>query len=412
MALLLIGVGTCAGTGPRIYDEAFTPGDLGPTMAPLRSWWWAESSSIVFTGAAGQAPASDECDIAGRRERARARHDKHELLRVRALQAQGFDPSLCTLANITKALAPGTAALERYLSGVYGPEHDRAKRKARGLWFAEHLRERVQVIYEKLLPRELTRQCTWPTVPQGRGDVHRSLLSLAQPADTLWVHRLDGPTPCPRSCLNYFAEPRTPRAEAVRFLPPPLPSGSHGQEVWVEVIHRFTSNCLEDRALWMLQAVGSGLWYRVDLESTMVLDFPQVLDEALRNQSRTADLRAEGIRTIVRHHCLSSSSVPMVEIAHVYQDAALWADEPNTCDRLVDKLTGTRQLPAGQPLRQLRFVDGNECRLSFRGGWPPERSPPCSCAQAAVSAKGERGHAEAPMLVCQTGPAGTNKLLK
>ena len=79
----------------------------------------------------------------------------------------------CGLANLTAAMPAGSAALEAYLEKVYGRAPSAGAARARAAAWAW---DRVELVWERHLPRELRAACAraWPCDPVGFGSVYRA----------------------------------------------------------------------------------------------------------------------------------------------------------------------------------------------------------------------------------------------
>jgi len=209
-----------------------------------------------------------------------------------ALGPRAHARRLCNLQDILAAMPPGSSALARYVTAVYGAAT--SKRAALLEWFASHLRDEVEIVYKKHLPRHLLNVCRWMREPTAINDVH-TLLSSWFPRSALWVHRLPGRVPCnapferhPKVPIEAFVNGTMEHGwgddaltNATHNWPTPdelnrtlfarAYAANHADDLFIEVMHRRTGHCFEDMAFWMARARGSGLWYTPGAHSGVVV---------------------------------------------------------------------------------------------------------------------------------------------
>ena len=198
--------------------------------------------------------------------------------------------TVCTLANISEALPPGSSALRFYLGRVYGNSTLPGNAEATWSW------ARVQFVWSQHLPRELNEHCVWSRGPTGRGSVFhlsahgsateasRTPLPQYAPAGALWVYNYDeialmgrsrahlsssGTTSMPR-----LRDPRLPHHDTAGDERDDGLSSNDGEysERWVEVTHVFVRDQREKHGMFMYAARGSGLWYFTGKTRVLVSD--------------------------------------------------------------------------------------------------------------------------------------------
>lgn len=281
----------------------------------------------------------------------------------RAHPAHTAGTELCSLDNVTAALAPGSGALTRYVTAVYGEEADPAASSARDAWFARRLRDFVQVLYLEHLPEPLLRACRWPPHPEGADSVYALHGIIAQPAGTLWVYRL----PIPPACAHAPNELRMPSPASVG------PLRAHERtSPYVEVTHAWAdgAHALEGRALWMYMAVGSGLWYKLPAAlvpgDVVNVDKAALEDDTRRAQLQTALRARGGADTAVRVRCERFSRAPRLELVSLRRVPLVAPPAGGG---------GGERAAAERP----RALPSDACARHFAGGWPPRPSA-CACA--------------------------------
>ena len=134
--------------------------------------------------------------------------------------------SLCTLSDISRALPPGSAALDEYLKGVYGGSPSRS-----WSW------EAADVVHERLLPALLRAGCVWPAGPSGRGSVYLQQRALGagagyMPTGLLWVYQHEQTCVAHRFGLPSSADSNA-SAASLRL---------HHRGSWAEVTHVFAAD--------------------------------------------------------------------------------------------------------------------------------------------------------------------------
>ncbi|KAJ1627465.1 hypothetical protein T492DRAFT_178881 [Pavlovales sp. CCMP2436] len=134
--------------------------------------------------------------VAGSRMPSNATSGPHRALQHEPVKAH------CSLVDVVRAMPPGSAELERYVTAVYGELADAAVRRRRLAWFAACLHHDVDVLWERELPRAL-RACAWPRYARRHGDVYRVLSPVSQ---------------VPLTSLHF-----TPSPLISHLSPPPLP---------------------------------------------------------------------------------------------------------------------------------------------------------------------------------------------
>lgn len=83
----------------------------------------------------------------------------------------------CSIADVIASAPAGSAALEHYLTNVYG---EGTSDSSTWNW------ERVDVIWLCYLPQELRRRCKWPASPQGSGSLYIQGDDTSRPQGWLW----------------------------------------------------------------------------------------------------------------------------------------------------------------------------------------------------------------------------------
>ncbi|KAG8462234.1 hypothetical protein KFE25_012054 [Diacronema lutheri] len=194
------------------------------------------------------------------------------LVVLSALGPRAHAERLCNLQDILAAMPPGSQALERYATAVYGAAP--STRAALLDWFAPYLRDEVEIVYKEHLPQNLLDACRWMREPTAIGDVHTFVGGWLTPG-ALWVHRLPGRVPCnaptvqhplvlPTAIINSTmkraladdvlvrAAPGWFRSKALNltFLARSRTAESGAgppSTVFVEVVHRQTGYCQEDQ---------------------------------------------------------------------------------------------------------------------------------------------------------------------
>jgi hypothetical protein len=317
---------------------------------------------------------------------------------------------VCTLANLTAALCPGSAALASYLRAVYGATGNATLARERELWFASELERTVNMVYERHLPPELQERCDWPAFPSGLGSVHGVHSYGAQPPDTLWIYRLPFPLPCPaftpvtmftwsaseslRSTWAYLVE-HAPYVEATHI-------------VKVERAVRETGNSsirparpppdrkpildIEHTALWLYLAVGSGLWFRgPNLQRT-----DKFIERWLTNSTRLAQLQRElqtlHTDTLVRVKCEYYSPAPRIEMISVRAVGDLLAVAEHEVERVNPSEPPVQALKLEEPRVATAAPPAKHqvCGAHFTASWPPAGGRPCTCSAGPPGRFGER----------------------
>ncbi|KAJ1627466.1 hypothetical protein T492DRAFT_876623, partial [Pavlovales sp. CCMP2436] len=92
----------------------------------------------------------------------------------RALQHEPGEAH-CSLVDVVRAMPPGSAELERYVTAVYGELADAAVRRRRLAWFEAYLLDEVDVLFESQLPRALRAARIFNRDPGGFSVVCKSL---------------------------------------------------------------------------------------------------------------------------------------------------------------------------------------------------------------------------------------------
>ncbi|KAJ1620031.1 hypothetical protein T492DRAFT_1080786 [Pavlovales sp. CCMP2436] len=198
---------------------------------------------------------SDQVTPLHRRDAAQTKQQDQSAKRALAAATE------CTLANISASLSPGSAALRRYVSHVYGVEQDEQLALERDQHFYEQLQCCVDVLFVPLLPAKM-RRCNWARDPAGFGSVYRLQNYYMQPRNSVWIYRF-AHAGCPHRPTNN---------NTARVLPPELPPLKNHTEEWVEVTHSFTRHYAEVGLSFLYRAKGSGLWYKLGGESSKVLE--------------------------------------------------------------------------------------------------------------------------------------------
>lgn len=309
----------------------------------------------------------------------------------------------CSLSDILDAMPRGSEALTYYATALYGRPSEPTKLIALLAWFTLFLRNEVELIYTALLPRNLTEVCSWPRHPSRVGDVV-SFVSFWQPQNTtLWVHRLPGRIPCstaanqwamhmPRvltntsiikavaqsasitAMLQNFEGQHSAQADGSRLLVSrdrddrlAVARKLHGsRQIWVEVIHSNKEhNCLEDGALWLARAHGSGLWYTPGVNRhILMLRNGSTMDALVKDVAAQSALKDERVQAAARVKCEKFSPALRVELVNWFPEWLLAAARKTQCTH-----------HGGAVPRA--FVRSSECGKHIGRGWPPQLCSSC-----------------------------------
>jgi hypothetical protein len=122
--------------------------------------------------------------------------------RAEAAESAAMIARFCSLSDVVRAMPPGSPELERYTAAVYGRLSNAGHRRRRLKWFAAYLKDEVEVLWERQLPRAL-RACAWPKTARRPEDVYRMHSHASQVPGTLWIYRLPAATlPCIKGTTN------------------------------------------------------------------------------------------------------------------------------------------------------------------------------------------------------------------